>query len=163
MGITHIGYFHGILSLWYLHIAHQFFILSKLHEISCNKILSLHTLNTMKHIYDTCWFCFSLLTLGGVVIIKYSNIQFIMVDNILSTSQEIAPRWMLQNLIDEMSTLVSVMFWCHQATSHYMSQYGPIYIYIYMLQLHWNSVIEIYIYLLAWYSFLLWNRQLGRA
>ena len=32
---------------------------------------------------------------------------------------------MPQNLIDEKSTLVQVMAWCHQATSHYLSQFWP--------------------------------------
>ena len=35
-------------------------------------------------------------------------------------------RWALQSPIDDKSTLVQVMAWCHQATSHYMSQCWPI-------------------------------------
>ena len=31
-------------------------------------------------------------------------------------------RWMPQDLTDDKSTLVQVMAWCHQATSHYLSQ-----------------------------------------
>ena len=31
-------------------------------------------------------------------------------------------RWMMQDLTDDESTLVQVMAWCHQATSHYLSQ-----------------------------------------
>ena len=30
-----------------------------------------------------------------------------------------------KNLTDDKSTLVQVMAWCHQATSHYLSQYWP--------------------------------------
>ena len=33
-----------------------------------------------------------------------------------------ALRWMTQDLIDDKSTLVQVMAWCRQATSHYLSQ-----------------------------------------
>ena len=40
-------------------------------------------------------------------------------------SYEIALRWMPQDLTDEKSTLVQVMAWCRQATSHYLSQCWP--------------------------------------
>ena len=38
---------------------------------------------------------------------------------------EIALMWMPQNFTDEKSTLVRVMAWCRQATSHYMSLCRP--------------------------------------
>ena len=34
-------------------------------------------------------------------------------------------RWMMQDLTDDKSTLVQVMAWCRQATSHYLSQCWP--------------------------------------
>ena len=37
-----------------------------------------------------------------------------------STSCEIPLRWMSQNTFDDKSTLVQVMAWCRQATSHYL-------------------------------------------
>ena len=40
-------------------------------------------------------------------------------------SYEIALRWMPLDLTDDKSTLVQVMAWCHQATSHYLSQCWP--------------------------------------
>ena len=40
-------------------------------------------------------------------------------------SCEIAPIWMSLDLNDEKSTLVQVMAWCRQATSHYLSQCWP--------------------------------------
>ena len=40
-------------------------------------------------------------------------------------SYEIALRWMPLDLTDDKSTLVQVMAWCRQATSHYLSQYWP--------------------------------------
>ena len=40
-------------------------------------------------------------------------------------SYEIALRWMPQDFADDKSTLVQVMAWCHQATSHYLSQCWP--------------------------------------
>ena len=40
-------------------------------------------------------------------------------------SYEIALRWMALDLTDDQSTLVQVMAWCRQATSHYLSQCWP--------------------------------------
>ena len=40
-------------------------------------------------------------------------------------SNEIALRWMPLDLTDDKSTLVQVMAWCRQATSHYLSQCWP--------------------------------------
>ena len=37
----------------------------------------------------------------------------------------IGVRWIPQNSIDDKPTLVQVMAWCHQATSHYLSQCRP--------------------------------------
>ena len=45
--------------------------------------------------------------------------------NILSISCEIVLRWTPQDVTDDKSTLVQVMAWCHQATSHYLSQCWP--------------------------------------
>ena len=38
------------------------------------------------------------------------------------TSCDIALRWMSLGLTDDKSTMVQLMAWCHQATSHYLSQ-----------------------------------------
>ena len=40
----------------------------------------------------------------------------------VSTACEISPSLMPQNTFADKSTLVQVMAWCHQATSHYLSQ-----------------------------------------
>ena len=40
-------------------------------------------------------------------------------------SCKIAIRWMQLNLTDDKSTLIQVMAWCRQATSHYLSQCWP--------------------------------------
>ena len=40
-------------------------------------------------------------------------------------SCEIALIWMSLGFTDDQSTLVQVMAWCHQATSHYLSQCWP--------------------------------------
>ena len=40
-------------------------------------------------------------------------------------SCEISVRWMPQNTFDDRSTLVQVMAWCLQATSHYLKQCWP--------------------------------------
>ena len=38
---------------------------------------------------------------------------------------KIALKWMSMDLTDDKSTLVQAMAWCHQATSHYLSQCWP--------------------------------------
>ena len=43
----------------------------------------------------------------------------------MNTSCEICLTFGPQNPVDEKSTLVQVMAWCHQATSHYLSQCWP--------------------------------------
>ena len=40
-------------------------------------------------------------------------------------SWELVLRWMSLDLTDDKSTLVPVMAWCRQATSHYLSQWWP--------------------------------------
>ena len=50
-------------------------------------------------------------------------------------SYEIAIRWMPLNLTDDKSTLVLVMAWCCQATSHYLSQCWPRSLSSYMVSL----------------------------
>ena len=50
--------------------------------------------------------------------------QILMVD-CCGISCEIALIWMTLDFTDDMSTLVQVMAWCRQATSHYLSQCWP--------------------------------------
>ena len=45
--------------------------------------------------------------------------------HISCTTCKIVVRWRPQNSIDDKSTLVQVMAWSHQATSHYLSQCWP--------------------------------------
>ena len=47
-----------------------------------------------------------------------------MIDGLVISS-ELALRWMSLHLTDGKSTLVQVMAWCRQATSHYLSQCWP--------------------------------------
>ena len=49
----------------------------------------------------------------------------ILVFNGWGISCEIALIWMSLDFVDDQSTLVQVMAWCHQATSHYLNQYWP--------------------------------------
>ena len=57
---------------------------------------------------------------------KYVIFKLISVINGRGISYEIAlTRWMPLDLTDNKSTLVQVMAWCRQATSHYLSQYWP--------------------------------------
>ena len=52
------------------------------------------------------------------------NVLILRID-VSSTSCEIGVRWVPQNTSDDESTLVQVMAWCRQATSHYLSQCWP--------------------------------------
>ena len=56
---------------------------------------------------------------------RYLIFQMISVIDGWGISCELALRWMSLDLTDEKSTLVQVMAWCHQATSHYLSQWWP--------------------------------------
>ena len=44
---------------------------------------------------------------------------------IFKSSYDNVFRWMSHNLTDDKSTLVQVMAWCRQATSHYLNQCWP--------------------------------------
>ena len=46
-------------------------------------------------------------------------------NNFMGTSCETALRWMPWNTFGDKSTLVQVMAWCRQATSHYLNQCWP--------------------------------------
>ena len=56
---------------------------------------------------------------------RYSILQIISVIDSWAISCELALRWMSLDLTDDKSTLVQVMAWCRQATSHYLSQCWP--------------------------------------
>ena len=51
--------------------------------------------------------------------------KFILAIDGWDISHEISSRWMSLDLTDDKSTLVQVMAWCRQATSHYLSQCWP--------------------------------------
>ena len=51
--------------------------------------------------------------------------KFILAIDGWEISQEISSRWMSLDLTDDKSTLVQVMAWSRQATSHYLSQCWP--------------------------------------
>ena len=56
---------------------------------------------------------------------RYQIFQIISVINGWGISSELALRWTSLYLTDDKSTLVQVMAWCRQATSHYLSQWWP--------------------------------------
>ena len=56
---------------------------------------------------------------------KQVILKLILVIGDWDISCEIALRWFSLDLTDEKSTLVQVMAWCRQATSHYLSQCWP--------------------------------------
>ena len=56
---------------------------------------------------------------------KSEIFKLIIQNNSLGTHCEFALRWMPHNLPNQSSTLIQVMAWCQQATSHYLSQCWP--------------------------------------
>ena len=56
---------------------------------------------------------------------SYVIFKHILVIDDRGISCEIALTWKPQDLTDDKSTLVQVMAWCHQATSHYLSHWWP--------------------------------------
>ena len=52
--------------------------------------------------------------------------NLVLLIGIFTSSNDNALRWMPWHLTDDKSTLVQVMAWCRQATSHYLSQCWPI-------------------------------------
>ena len=56
---------------------------------------------------------------------RYLIFQIISVIDGWVISWELALRWMSLDLTDDKSTLVQVMAWCRQATSHYLRQWWP--------------------------------------
>ena len=57
-------------------------------------------------------------------LVAAKNVIFnlVLLTGIFRFSHDNALRWMPQDLTDDKSTLVQVMAWCRQATSHYLSQ-----------------------------------------
>ena len=63
--------------------------------------------------------------------------------HILSTSHEIAYKWITPDLFNWRSTLVQVMAWCRQATNHYLSQCWLIYVAISITGPQWLIRVDI--------------------
>ena len=57
--------------------------------------------------------------------LKSMNYKLILQNSNLNAHCGIALRWMLPNLTNEKLTLVQVMAWCCQATSHFLNQCWP--------------------------------------
>ena len=56
---------------------------------------------------------------------RYVILKQILVIDGWGISCEIVLIWKSMDFTDDQSTLIQVMAWCHQATSHYLSQYWP--------------------------------------
>ena len=78
---------------------------------------------------------------------KTAIFNLVLLIGFFRSSNDNAPRWMPWDFTDDKSTLVQVMAWCHQATSHYPSQCWPSPMLPYgatrpqwvnMFQLNWN-------------------------
>ena len=62
---------------------------------------------------------------GNMAVILKIVFKFIIQNSSWGTHCEIALMWMPQQLINEKSTLVQIMAWCHQATSHCQANVDP--------------------------------------
>ena len=58
-------------------------------------------------------------------ILKSVIFNLVLLIGIFRSSRDNALRWMPLDLTNDQSTLVQVMAWCRQATSHYLSQCWP--------------------------------------
>ena len=56
---------------------------------------------------------------------KTAIFNFVLLIGFFRSSNDNVPRWMPWDVTDDKSTLVQVMAWCRQATSHYLSQCWP--------------------------------------
>ena len=88
------------------------------------------------------------------VVINFKSIifQHVLWIKFMSTSYEIALKWMPQNQFDDKSTLVQVMALCHQATSHYLSHCWPRYIWCHMTSLCYNDLKCLKLQIESWSS-----------
>ena len=64
-------------------------------------------------------------SLAPVSHFKTALFNLVLLIGFLRSSNDNASRWMSWDLTDDKSTLVRVMAWCRQATSHYLSQCWP--------------------------------------
>ena len=73
------------------------------------------------------WSALTYWPLGALTAVQcqISKFQTNFKDKYIKYFCEIAIRWMPQHLTDHQSTMVQVMAWCRQATSHYLSQCWP--------------------------------------
>ena len=86
-----------------------------------------------------------------VVIWKVQSAKHMLWIQFMSTSCEIALRWMPQDIFDDKSTLIQDMTWCCQATSHYLSQSSSRSVSPYAItRPEWVNIIVVQ-WLLFWY------------
>ena len=71
------------------------------------------------------WYFNSLATGKPRCHFKTAILNLVLSIGIFTSFKDKALRWMPRDLIDDKSTLVQVMAWCRQATSHYLSLCWP--------------------------------------
>ena len=85
--------------------------------------------------YDSKNVIFNLVLLIGIFKSSYDNVL----------------RWMPHDFTDDKSTLVQVMAWCRQATSHYLSQCWPISLSPYgVTRPQWVNFLNMKVQVMAW-------------
>ena len=71
--------------------------------------------------------------------LKSTIFKLIILNSSMDIHCEIAFRWMQDYLTNEQSTLVQVIAWCHQTTSHYQSQSWPRSLLPYGITRQWDN------------------------
>ena len=82
---------------------------------------------------------------------RYLILQIISVIDGCGISCKVAFRWMSLDLTDDKSTLVQVMAWRRQATSHYLSQFWPRSLSLYgVIRPQWVNNKQALVQIMAW-------------
>ena len=82
--------------------------------------------NILHDSYGTCFYHFVINSLYPERCnFKCVILQHMQMIDIVSISRSTVLRWIPKDFTDDKSTLVQVMAWCHQATSHHLSQCWP--------------------------------------
>ena len=96
--------------------------------MACSRQASSHFLNQWWLVYWRIYASLGLNELNSLAPgrfdynLKLVNFKLLSMKKFLSIFCEIVIRWMPHHLTDHKSTLIQVMTWCRQATSHYLSQ-----------------------------------------
>ena len=94
---------------------------------------------------------------------RWVNLMLISVIDGWGIYRQIALIWMVLDLTDDKSTLVQVMAWCRQATSHYLSQHWPEFMSSYCITrplwvMLWSIILIVFCHI----NMMIWNNWLPK-